>query len=95
MPVVASIGVGSGSAEVDFTVNASNVVTGITIRNTLPTAYRAVKVFIRHAGSGYTFDSELVFGGAPITISVPNARRFPNDNTADVAISTDVRTVSG
>ena len=93
MGVMASIHTGDGEASVEFTVNASNVVTGITIRNTLPEQYRALKVFIQHAGSGYTFDSELVFGGSPITISVPNPRRFPDDNTATVRISTDVRTV--
>lgn len=93
MAVAALIIAGGGQASVDFTVNTSNVVTGITIRNTLPVAYRAVKVFIQHAGSGYLFDSELVFGGAPITISLPNPRRFPDDFTAVVGISTDVRTV--
>ena len=93
MPNVDGIGLAGGSAEVEFVVNASNVVTGINIRNTLP-GVRAIKVFIQHVGSGYTFNSELVFGGAPITISVPNPRRFPNDDSALIRVTTDVRTVS-
>lgn len=100
MAVVAGTGIGTGSAEVDFTVNASNVVTGITIRTTLP---GPIRVLIRHAGSGYSLvdpinaelGREFVVGAAPLTVNLATARRFPNDNSALVTISPDGRTVTG
>lgn len=98
MAVVASIRIGAAVAEVEFTVNASGTVTGIVVRSTLP---RAIRVYVRHAGSGYVFEDPSVSGlgrelvlTTPLTISLPNPRRFPDDGTADVRISTDVRSVT-
>lgn len=89
MPVVSHITIGGGTASVEFVTNAQNVVTNIVIRNTTP---MTVRVIINSASSGYSFDSELVLT-APLTISVPKPRQFPNDDSTTVVMNTTTRSV--
>lgn len=88
MAVKARIKIGDAIAEIEFLPNSQNIVTDIVIRNTLPVTVHA-KI---NASSGYSFDSELVLT-EPLTVNIPKPRQFPDDNTADVSLSSTVRSV--
>lgn len=90
MPVVHRHVLNASVVEIEFVTDSSNVVIEILIRSTFPTA---VRIFINHAGSGYSSDGEYVLT-APLSITLPKPRRFPNDNTALVSVSPNVRTVA-
>lgn len=74
--------VGGGDFEIELVPNASNLVTTIWVRNTQP---GPVYVWLRHDGSGYELGTETnpreFVLAAPISINVPNNRRFPDDQT--------------